>query len=199
MRFSKTHRLVSSLRAPSLCTAALWTDDQRWCACGSSNIQHRLVQYSWPWFVQIYLHVVSAQHHLAIFTAESSELWGVFPPCTMTSYIYVLAIIYQTKQLQAKEHGDLGMFVDVRGTLYNLWVFNGFGLLAETNSRVGKTGETLILKLLHHVFHVPQQKTDLYNTVRPDQFTVLTFDKSYQNRNPPLRSLSPQWKHSPRP
>lgn len=33
------------------------------------------------------------------------------------------------------------MFVDIMGTLYNLRVFNGFSLLAETNSRVGKNGE----------------------------------------------------------
>lgn len=33
------------------------------------------------------------------------------------------------------------MFVDIMGTLYNLRVFNGFGLLAETNSRVGKNSE----------------------------------------------------------
>lgn len=44
--------------------------------------------------------------------------------------------------------------------------------------------DILIFNVLHHVFHVPQQKTDLFCTVCLDQFIVLTFDKAYQNRIP---------------
>lgn len=42
------------------------------------------------------------------------------------------------KTASGKRQQDLGMFVDIMGTLYNLGVFNEFGLLAETNSRLGK-------------------------------------------------------------
>lgn len=42
------------------------------------------------------------------------------------------------KTASGKRQQDLGMFVDMMGTLYNLRAFNEFGLLAETNSRVEK-------------------------------------------------------------
>lgn len=55
--------------------------------------------------------------------------------------------------------------------------------------------DILIFIALNHVFHVPQQKTDLFCPARPYQFTALTFDTSYQNRNRPPGVHVPQWKH----
>lgn len=77
------------------------------------------------------------------------------------------------------------MFVDTVGTLYNRSVFNGFGLLAETNSRAGKTGEIFsFLKPSIMSSTSLRPEPDLLYTARPDSFTGSTFDKSYQNRNP---------------
>lgn len=46
-------------------------------------------------------------------------------------------------------------------------------------------------KPLHHVFHMAHQKKDLFYEVRPDQFTSLNFDKSYQNIDSPWAFFPP--------
>lgn len=164
-----------------------------WCECDISKSQNWLVHCSWPWFVQIHLHIVSARHHLDIFTPELlSELWDVFAPCRMTSYINVLTVIYQTKQLQAKRRRDLGMFVDIMEP----FIISEYLMDSVCWQRQIDWWDILIFIALHHVFHVPQQKTDLFCPVCPFQFTALTFDMSYQHRthHPPGLHI-PQWKH----
>lgn len=68
-------------RSPSQC-------EQEWGAWDISKARHWLDDCSWLWFVQIYLHIVSAQRHLAIF-------WLACCPCRMNAYIYILTVIHQ--------------------------------------------------------------------------------------------------------
>lgn len=60
------------------------------------------------------------------------ELWYIFPQGRLTLFFNVVAAIYQTEQPKRSWH-----VCCYNGTIYNLWEFNLFSLLAETNSPAG--------------------------------------------------------------
>lgn len=100
--------------------------------------------------------------------------------CATRHLMFMSTLQYIKRNSFRQKKGDLGMFVIQWDPLisYSIYWIRSVG----RGKQLGwKTSEDfLVFKVFHHVFHVLQQKTDLFYAVCPYSFTIWAFDTNYQ-------------------